>query len=88
MENIDPQAYTALGAFYVPLIVTVVSYAAIFVLLWKKMRAKSRRRLRRASSTVPGIAVNGTELKEFGRPRSREHDIGEVSSSLIDQLWN
>ena len=41
--KIDPhpsQAYTALGAFYVPLVITVVSYAAIFVLLWRKMRAK------------------------------------------------
>ena len=38
--RISTQAYTALGAFYVPLVITVVSYAAIFVLLWRKMRAK------------------------------------------------
>ena len=77
-----PQAYTALGAFYVPLVVTVISYAAIFILLWKKMRAKDRRRSRssrrRASSTVPGIAVNGTELKELGRrPRGGRQDDNE-----------
>ena len=87
-----PQAYTALGAFYVPLVVTVISYAAIFVLLWKKMRAKDRRRSRssrrRASSTVPGIAVNGTELKELGRrPRGGRQDDNEsqVRSIVVNQ---
>ena len=85
MEKFCPQAYTALGAFYVPLMVTVFSYAAIFVLLWKKMRAKDRRsrRLRRASSTVPDIAVNGTELKDLGRTHVRQRDNEGVSSTVI-----
>ena len=58
-----------------PLVITVVSYAAIFALLWKKMRAKDRRKLRRASSTVPNVTINVTEMKDLGGPLGRRDDI-------------